>query len=67
MAESKEQSYRKTIYAALRTIRDVCLSSEKSGCINCPLCTEQGCKLAIDRPDKWHMTDEKEEIWRAFK
>ena len=43
---------KKKLLNALKLIREECGSFEGKNCEDCPLCTDEGCKLKIETPRK---------------
>ena len=57
------QEEKKTLLNALKVIRTECKKHESCG--DCPLCTDEGCKLKMDAPKDWVLSNEKTQ-WKAF-
>uniref|UniRef100_UPI0040259ABC hypothetical protein n=1 Tax=Eubacterium sp. TaxID=142586 RepID=UPI0040259ABC len=59
---------KKELLSALKLIRSECKKHKSEvPCYECPLASEsRGCCLGDD-PRKWVLSDEKTDIWRAFK
>ncbi len=58
---------KKKLLNALKLIREECGNFEGKNCEDCPLCTDEGCKLKIETPRKWVLSNERKDIWRAFR
>ena len=57
------QEEKKILLNALKVIRTECKKHEN--CHDCPLCSDEGCKLKIDGPKNWVLANEKTQ-WKAF-
>lgn len=57
---------KKKILNALKVVREECTKHDSDGCLECPLCTDEGCQLKIISPRNWHLANEKKNVWRAF-
>lgn len=56
---------KKKLLSALKVLREECNKHEEN-CYKCPLRVDHGCNLSTQRPDKWNLSNENEDIWRAF-
>lgn len=64
--EDMTQDEKKKLLNALKIIREECSKHKGKSCEECSLCTDEGCKLKIDAPRDWLLSNEKKDIWRAF-
>lgn len=64
--EDMTQDEKKKLLNALKIIREECSKHKGKSCEECALCTDEGCKLKIDAPRDWLLSNEKKDIWRAF-
>lgn len=56
---------KKKLLNALKVLREEC-NKHVEACYRCPLRSANGCNLRTQRPDTRHLSNEKEDIWRAF-
>ena len=64
--ETMTNEEKKELLNALKVVRNECKKHMDEKCNNCCLCTDEGCKLKIDAPRDWCLSNEKKDIWRAF-
>lgn len=66
VVETMTNEEKKELLNALKVVRNECKKHMDEKCNNCCLCTDEGCKLKIDAPRDWCLSNEKKDIWRAF-
>ena len=64
--ETMTNEEKKELLNALKVVRNECKKHVNEKCNDCCLCTDEGCKLKIDAPRDWCLSNEKKDIWRAF-
>lgn len=57
--EDMTQDEKKKLLNALKIIREECSKHKGKSCEECSLCTDEGCKLKIDAPRDWLLSNEK--------
>ncbi len=66
VVETMTNEEKKELLHALKVVRNECKKHMNEKCNDCCLCTDEGCKLKIDAPRNWCLSNEKKDIWRAF-
>ena len=62
-----DSAEKKKLLDALKVIRSECSkhNGEGKSCMDCPMCSDEGCVLMIKHPNNWILSNERT-TWRAF-